>query len=610
MKTQKTIQHKMNHAVHSGSLALTLAGIIVAAVFAFPTVAWSQTPEWTVYNTANSGLPYNGVTGLAIDAQGTVWIGTGKWLASEGGGLAKFDGENWTVYNTANSGLPNNDHTGLAIDDQGNVWIGTEGGTLTKFDGQSWTVYGRPTSSGQLASLSFDSQGNLWTGAWNGGLVKFDGVDDWTVYNTGNSRLPNNRPCATVFDGQGNVWIGTYGGGLAKFDGVEDWTVYNTSNSGLPNNNASFISPSLAIDRQGNVWIGTYGGGVAKFDGVDDWTVYNTSNSGLPNNNVIVLAFDGQGNLWIGTWNGGLAKFDGENWTVYNTSNSGLPDNRLYSLAFDTQGNLWIGTESGGLAVYRIGERLPVVDFNGDGIVDAADMRIMVDYWGTDEPLCDIGPMPWGDGIVDVQDLIVLAEYLTKDVNDPTLLAHWALDEIEGNIAQDSANNNVCSVHGNPTWQPEGGMIGGALQLDGIDDYISTPRVLNPVYGRFSVFAWIKGGAPGQVVITQKGGANWLYTDPLEGNLMTELKGIGRGSAVLLSQTAITDGDWHRIGLVWDGSSRTLYVDDVEVAKDTQTNLKGSNDSLHIGAGKNLEPGSFFSGLIDDVRIYNRAVTP
>jgi Tol biopolymer transport system component len=58
---------------------------------------------------------------------------------------------------------------------------------------------------------------------------------------------------------------------------------------------------------------------------------------------------------------------------------------------------------------------LPVVDFNGDGIVDAADMSIMVDYWGTDDPLCDIGPMPWGDGIVDVQDLIVLAEHLFEE---------------------------------------------------------------------------------------------------------------------------------------------------------------------------------------------------
>ena len=69
---------------------------------------------------------------------------------------------------------------------------------------------------------------------------------------------------------------------------------------------------------------------------------------------------------------------------------------------------------AGGLGDYDLWQvpLIPIVDFNGDGIVDADDMCIMIDYWGTDEPLCDIGPMPWGDGVVDVQDLIVLAEHL------------------------------------------------------------------------------------------------------------------------------------------------------------------------------------------------------
>ena len=58
----------------------------------------------------------------------------------------------------------------------------------------------------------------------------------------------------------------------------------------------------------------------------------------------------------------------------------------------------------------------PVVDFNVDGIVDAADVCIMVEHWLTDYPLCDIGPIPWGDGVVDVQDLIVLAEHLFEEI--------------------------------------------------------------------------------------------------------------------------------------------------------------------------------------------------
>jgi len=269
-------------------------------------------------------------------------------------------------------------------------------------------------------------------------------------------------------------------------------------------------------------------------------------------------------------------------------------------------------TRPGGLGDWDIYQApiIPIVDFNGDGIVDAADICIMVDHWGTDEPLCDIGPTPLGDGIVDVQDLIVLAEHLFKDVNDPTLVAHWALDEIEGDIASDSANDNDGTVYGDPAWQPEGGIVDGALQLDGIDDYVNTPFVLNPADGKFSVFVWIKGGAPGQAVLSQIGGVNWLCADTLEGNLMTELKATSRGAAALLSQTVITDGNWHRIGLVWDGSHRTLYVDDVAVAEDAQTNLEGSDNGLYIGTGKAMEAGTYWSGLIDDVRIYNRAVRP
>ena len=51
-------------------------------------------------------------------------------------------------------------------------------------------------------------------------------------------------------------------------------------------------------------------------------------------------------------------------------------------------------------------------------------------------------------------------------------------------------------------------------------------------------------------------------------------------------------------------------MDDVEVAKDTQSSLSRSEGGLYIGAGNDREPGSFFSGLIDDVKIYDRAVTP
>jgi len=193
---------------------------------------------------------------------------------------------------------------------------------------------------------------------------------------------------------------------------------------------------------------------------------------------------------------------------------------------------------------------------------------------------------------------------------DFSLLAHWPLDEQAGDIVSDMLRSMGAGLHGTPHWQPAGGKIGGAVQLDGIENYIGTGSLVNPSEGPFSVFAWVKGGLPGQVVLSQAGEADWLGADTVAGYLGTQLKGSGRKSGPLWSQIAITDGDWHRIGLVWNGAERILYVDDTEVARDAQGSPGGSNAGLHIGAGAHLEAGSFWWGLVDDVRIHSRAVTP
>jgi N-acetylneuraminic acid mutarotase len=251
----------------------------------------------------------------------------------------------------------------------------------------------------------------------------------------------------------------------------------------------------------------------------------------------------------------------------------------------------------------------PLHDFNWDGIVDSSDMCKLIDYWQTDNPLYDIAPLPFGDGIVDIQDLTELSEHLFEEISPLALIAHWKLDGEQGDIAYDSAGENVGLLFGSPVWRPVEGERDGCLQFDGIDDYVSTDPVLNPADGPFSVLAWIKGGAPGQAIISQAGGANWLMANA-EGKLMTELKCLGRTGGPLRSQAVITDGQWHRIGLVWDGSCRTLFVDDVVAAEDTQDSLPSSSNGLNIGCGSDLVAGTFFSGLIDDVRIYNRAMKP
>ena len=258
---------------------------------------------------------------------------------------------------------------------------------------------------------------------------------------------------------------------------------------------------------------------------------------------------------------------------------------------------------SGGFDLWQVAIE-PVIDFNSDNRIDIQDLVLLVEHWGENYSLCDIGPTPLGDGIVDVQDLVVLTEHM--EPIDRTL-THWALDETEGDVAYDSAGGNDAVVIGDAAWQPEGGQVGGALEFDGDNDHLAAPFILDPLNRPFSVFAWIKGGRPGQTIISQQGAFGaWLSVDTA-GALSTSL---AFPLPPVTSNVVITDGQWHRIGLVSDGSGISLYVDDIEVIRSDSSPILPANGDLQIGAGKNLEPGSFWSGMIDDVCIYDRIVIP
>ncbi len=225
-------------------------------------------------------------------------------------------------------------------------------------------------------------------------------------------------------------------------------------------------------------------------------------------------------------------------------------------------------------------------DLNDDSLVDLADARLFAEQW-LDGP-----------------------EY-----PEAGLEAHWRLDESTGvDVADSTGNGFTGELQNGPVWLGNGGMLGGALQFDGADDYVIAPYVINPYFGPFSAFAWVRGGAAKEVIISQTDGAGlgkeWLHTDPTYGKLLTRLT---NSSMVLMSEVVITDGNWHHVGVVWDGSRRYLYVDGVEVASDPSPlsgNLLWCNGELHIGAGNTepLEDYHFWSGLIDDVRVYSRAL--
>lgn len=109
-----------------------------------------------------------------------------------------------------------------------------------------------------------------------------------------------------------------------------------------------------------------------------------------------------------GTWEGAV-KLD----SAVNTSSDDLCPN----ISSDGQTLYFVSNRPGGYGQRDIWQvpLIPIADFNADGQVGLVDLVMLIDTWGTDTVLCDIGPMPWGDGKVDIEDLKVFVTEWEKE---------------------------------------------------------------------------------------------------------------------------------------------------------------------------------------------------
>ncbi len=252
-------------------------------------------------------------------------------------------------------------------------------------------------------------------------------------------------------------------------------------------------------------------------------------------------------------------------------------------------------------------------DFVPDGVVDAADVAAMGPFWLTNNPQCDIAPHG-GDGIVDLKDFAVLAEqWLISPESPPAPFAHWALD---GN-PDDSAGLAYHGIaYGNPVWEPTG-PIGESVRLDGEDDYIQMPG-FKGVTGTASrtCMAWIQTARQGNILSwgTEQNGQKWMLRVESNGTL-----GVGIWGGYINSAATVHDGQWHHVAAVLSDddspnvSEILLYIDGVlsgTSASNTQSIETAIGQDVIIGAYENAGIlGYYFEGGIDDVRIYNQALT-
>jgi acyl-CoA thioesterase-1 len=269
-------------------------------------------------------------------------------------------------------------------------------------------------------------------------------------------------------------------------------------------------------------------------------------------------------------------------------------------------------TEGAGLiaeivAAAIINFRMPP-DFNDDGIVDAADMCMMIDYWGTDEPMYDIAPPPYGDGLVDVEDLILLADHLFEGAG---LVAHWALDETEGDIAYDSAGNLDATVH-NGQWKA--GKIDGALDFDGLTTYMDCGDSLRLGTQKMTVSMWLEPqhmGGMRYVLSRARERSDEFdyflmrhYEDQVEFALAQE----GSQPVSVMSNGTTPLNEWTHVAVSVDGSEAKIYING-QLDASAGYGQRVSREGFRLLISSLGADTRFYNGKVDDVRIYNIALS-
>ena len=159
---------------------------------------------------------------------------------------------------------------------------------------------------------------------------------------------------------------------------------------------------------------------------------------------------------------------------------------------------------------------------------------------------------------------------------------------------------------------------GQAASFDGIDDFVKVPdsNSLDMGRGSLSISAWFKAGAGDLGTIVAKGPNLNNYTLFLhaDGRLLLETNG-GNFAKYTASGVNYRDNKWHHVVVIFDSSGPAInfYVDNVLSSGTTfygdGTNDKSSAFDLFIGNNNGSEQYGF-NGLLDDIMIFNRVLTP
>jgi len=210
--------------------------------------------------------------------------------------------------------------------------------------------------------------------------------------------------------------------------------------------------------------------------------------------------------------------------------------------------------------------------------------------------------------------LQVFSDSIRAQLSD-SLVSYWSFNEGTGTTAYDQWEGNNGTLGGDPEWKSGGECVSGkCLEFDG-NDYVNCGNKdsLSPDY--ITVEAWVKRLEGGEVIVAYgwcgsvgEGYKLYSYSSKIRFLIYCET-----GSEITTTGVDWRTDEWLHVVGTYDGSNKKVYLNGVIIQNIPKSiGIIKYPEVLSVGVGAqhiDTAPESFFNGLIDEVRIYNSAVS-
>ena len=204
---------------------------------------------------------------------------------------------------------------------------------------------------------------------------------------------------------------------------------------------------------------------------------------------------------------------------------------------------------------------------------------------------------------------------LNVNVIPSGLVGYWKLDDGNGTTASDSSgNSNTGVLLSGPTWTV--GNVSGALSFDGINDNVNiTDSPSLRLSSSFTLAGWINAaglsGGYKTILNKESGPGDCKYYLQTVGTEVSAGFNDGTGCKEHLSSGAnLQINKWYHIAAVFDDTANTfkIYVNGVQKLSESETRVETSSNGIPLVIGKTFW-GEYWNGKLDEVRVYNKALS-